>query len=294
MALIRARALGALAFGGVAGAEGRVPGPGLAGGGGAGRAAADGLPAAAAGLASGFATGHPATLGGGAAALAVSGVPHRAKNLKLAALSVMQFGHCFGGPPACCSLPAGARAADGFIMVGAPASSAGNAAPHERHEPTSVSLWAPHFGHSMWPFVVRAPKEGQGSGVARGATFLHWKKRCTCANLRRYPGVLKSGPGKGAVPKSCPRCQRSLPPAAKRLCVYCGAPLVRGATDPGFRPSQAATGDALVGTVISGRFRVDDLIGQGGMGKGYRARHLALERAVALNGLKPPLLQGPT
>ena len=98
-----------------------------------------GLPAAAAGLASGFATGHPATLGGGVAALGVSGVPHRAQNLKLAALRVMQFGHCFGEPPACCSLPAGALA-DGFIMVGAAASSAGKAAPHERHEPTSVSL----------------------------------------------------------------------------------------------------------------------------------------------------------
>src|SRR5205823_5257456 len=102
------------------------------------------------------------------------------------------------------------------------------------------------------------------------------------------------GPGKGAVPKSCPRCQRSLPPAAKRLCVYCGAPLVRGATDPGFRPSQAAAGDALVGTVISGRFRVDDLIGQGGMGKVYRARHLALDRTVALKVLKPQLLEDPT
>src|SRR5437870_2743562 len=123
MALIRARALGALAFGGVDGAGGRVPGPGLGGGGGAGRAAADALPVV------------------------------------------------------------GGTRADGFIMVGAPASSAGKAAPHERHEPTSVSLWAPHFGQSMWPFVVRAPKEGQGSGRPRGATFLHWKKRRTCANL---------------------------------------------------------------------------------------------------------------
>ncbi|MFL5312120.1 MAG: protein kinase domain-containing protein [Myxococcales bacterium] len=76
--------------------------------------------------------------------------------------------------------------------------------------------------------------------------------------------------------------------------MYCGAPLVRGATDPGFRPAQAATGDALVGTVISGRFRVDDLIGQGGMGKVYRARHLALERTVALKVLKPQLLEDPT
>jgi len=69
---------------------------------------------------------------------------------------------------------------------------------------------------------------------------------------------------------------------------------VRGATDPGFRPSHASVGDPLVGTVVSGRFRVDDLIGQGGMGKVYRARHLALERTVVLKMLKPQLLEDPT
>jgi len=106
---------------------------------GAGAAAWADLAAPAAGLASGLATGQPATLAGGAAALAVSGVPHRAQNLKVAAFSVMQFGHCRGGPPACCSLCAGAREA-GFIMVGAAPSSAAKGAPHERHEPTSVSL----------------------------------------------------------------------------------------------------------------------------------------------------------
>jgi serine/threonine protein kinase len=96
------------------------------------------------------------------------------------------------------------------------------------------------------------------------------------------------------LPKSCPRCQRALPPAAKRLCVYCGAPLVRGGTDPGFRPPQTSAADPLVGTVISGRFRIEDLIGQGGMGKVYRARHLALERTVVLKMLKPQLLEDPT
>jgi len=126
----------------------RAPGPAAAAGReaggfapeGAGLAAWGDLAAPAAGFASGLATGHPATFGGGAAPLAVSGVPQRAQNLKLAAFNVMQFGHCRGGPPDCCSLCAGAAREAGFIMVAAAASSAANGAPHERHEPTSVSL----------------------------------------------------------------------------------------------------------------------------------------------------------
>ena len=179
MALIRARALGEPAFVVAAGADGRVPGPGFGGGGGVGRAAVGVLPVGgtgtggalgwvgarapgAAGFASRLATGQPATFGGGAAALGVSGVPHRAQNLKLAAFSVMQFGHCLGAPPDCCSFCEGVREG-GFIRVGSTMSSPGMCAPHERHEPTSVSLWAPHFGQSMWPVVVRARKEGQGA-----------------------------------------------------------------------------------------------------------------------------------
>jgi serine/threonine protein kinase len=76
--------------------------------------------------------------------------------------------------------------------------------------------------------------------------------------------------------------------------VYCGAPLMRGATDPGFRPPQPATADPLVGTIIGNRFHIEDLIGHGGMGKVYRARHLALDRTVVLKMLKPQLLEDPT
>src|SRR5204862_76678 len=41
---------------------------------------------------------------------------------------------------------------------------AGGGAPHERQEPTSVSLFAPQRGHSMGVLVFRAPREGQGYG----------------------------------------------------------------------------------------------------------------------------------
>ena len=52
--------------------------------------------------------------------------------------------------------------------------------------------------------------------------------------------------------------------------------------------------DPLVGTEVAGRFRIEELIGQGGMGKVYRARHLALEKIVCLKTLKPALLDDPT
>lgn len=46
---------------------------------------------------------------------------------------------------------------------------------------------------------------------------------------------------------------------------------------------------ALVGTKISGRYRIDALIGVGGMGAVFRARHLGLERDVAIKVLHPEL-----
>ena len=38
--------------------------------------------------------------------------------------------------------------------------------------------------------------------------------------------------------------------------------------------------DPLIGRMVAGRFKVEELIGQGGMGKVYRARHLALDRVI--------------
>jgi serine/threonine protein kinase len=85
----------------------------------------------------------------------------------------------------------------------------------------------------------------------------------------------------GNVPSGarCPRCARALPPGAARVCVYCGAPIVA---------------DRRIGETVAGRFKVEELIGQGGMGKVYRARHLGLDRMVCLKMLKPSVLEDPT
>ena len=100
-----------------------------------------------------------------------------------------------------------------------------------------------------------------------------------------------------AAPANCPRCARVLPPGPAKVCVYCGTPLsVTPTRNPnlGFGLSSRPPRDPLIGTLVAGRFKVEELIGQGGMGKVYRARHLALDRVVCLKMLRPALLEDPT
>ena len=54
------------------------------------------------------------------------------------------------------------------------------------------------------------------------------------------------------------------------------------------RPSTSAMKelDPLIGTTVSGRYRVHTLIGQGGMGKVFQAQQIPLNRAVALKVLE--------
>ncbi|MEW6736542.1 MAG: serine/threonine-protein kinase, partial [Acidobacteriota bacterium] len=46
--------------------------------------------------------------------------------------------------------------------------------------------------------------------------------------------------------------------------------------------SQTSTGDPLLGTVIDGKYRVETLLGRGGMGKVYRVTHMTLNKDFAL------------
>jgi serine/threonine-protein kinase len=48
---------------------------------------------------------------------------------------------------------------------------------------------------------------------------------------------------------------------------------------------QAAERDALLGTLLAGRYRIDALIGSGGMGAVYRAKHMHMRKAVAVKVL---------
>ncbi|MGM0577344.1 MAG: protein kinase domain-containing protein [Myxococcota bacterium] len=57
--------------------------------------------------------------------------------------------------------------------------------------------------------------------------------------------------------------------------------------------TDSGAGDALIGRTLAGRYRVDRLLGRGGMGSVYAAEHMAIERPVALKVLAPHLSEDP-
>ncbi|MFT3917015.1 MAG: protein kinase [Anaeromyxobacteraceae bacterium] len=73
--------------------------------------------------------------------------------------------------------------------------------------------------------------------------------------------------------RACPECRQSIEDDS-RFCPFCGAAVA---------PEEAP--DPFIGRTVNGKFRVEALLGQGGMGRVYRARHLTLDRPVVLKML---------
>ncbi len=74
--------------------------------------------------------------------------------------------------------------------------------------------------------------------------------------------------------RPCSHCRQEFADGA-RFCTYCGT-----AASP-----TAALADEWIDRTVAGKFRVEALVGRGGMGRVYRARHLTLDRPVVLKML---------
>jgi serine/threonine-protein kinase len=81
----------------------------------------------------------------------------------------------------------------------------------------------------------------------------------------------------------CPNCQTELIQGAK-FCPSCGGAVPAG-------PAEEV--DALVGRVIRGNFRIEKLLGTGGMGRVYRALQISLDKPVVLKILHPQFNSDP-
>jgi len=76
---------------------------------------------------------------------------------------------------------------------------------------------------------------------------------------------------------NCPACSTETAPQAQ-FCAACGNALPR-----------EAAGDPYIGQVVARKYRVEKLLGEGGMGRVYRANQLVLEKPVVLKLLHPSL-----
>ncbi|QRK04692.1 protein kinase [Archangium violaceum] len=92
-------------------------------------------------------------------------------------------------------------------------------------------------------------------------------------------------------PSSCATCGLPIPPH-ETSCTECTA-LTQHVGDEGWRLRVPARRPLNPGDVLEGKWRLEELLGAGGMGQVYRARDLALERPVAIKLLHEALCEDP-
>lgn len=105
--------------------------------------------------------------------------------------------------------------------------------------------------------------------------------------------AAEAGPPRAPTRPAAPRPPGPRAPTGAQLT---GA-ATRAATSAGPAPSPASAGgdvDPYLNRTIAGKFQVIELLGQGGMGKVYKARHLGLDKTVCIKTLKPQLLEDAT
>src|SRR5713101_1846786 len=106
------------------------------------------------------------------------------------------------------------------------------------------------------------------------------------------PVCLASNP---ATALCCEKCSTPLPLSGATLNETIGAATSGWsiASTPSFSQRVTAQGSFPPGTVLSGRYEIIQLLGQGGMGSVYKARDIELDRIVALKLIRPDLASHP-
>src|SRR5688572_6351743 len=87
-----------------------------------------------------------------------------------------------------------------------------------------------------------------------------------------------------AMPAETARCATRRPAISVALTPYGGPPILVGMLQ-GERPSSAQ-----VGTVLGGTYRLERLIGEGGMGSVFEATHTRVPRKFAIKVLNPDVI----
>ncbi|MFO0694788.1 MAG: protein kinase [Polyangiales bacterium] len=78
------------------------------------------------------------------------------------------------------------------------------------------------------------------------------------------------------------------------VCTRCGQVLSSAGRCPSCDPAGVRSGlDARIGTTIGGRYRILQRVGAGGMASVYLARHVLIDRLVAVKTLRPELARDP-
>jgi hypothetical protein len=131
-------------------------------------------------------------------------------------------------------------------------------------ERRSAPNGCPQSRQNAEPASFSRPQRGHLVGLDMSA-FRHAER----PGSTRRAGIVRC-----RAMRECPECRKAIEDAS-RFCPYCGAASA----------AAAESVDPWIGQVVNGKFRVEALVGQGGMGRVYRAKHLTLDRPVVLKML---------